>query len=391
MATVKPKSKSKTPIKKSNNIKKRASAKPSKHVEKKIDKPVKKAITKKEADTVKEKVSFVLTKDYFVNEMNNLIEKYSESNDVNKSAAFTEILKIQAEATTELASKLLYKETDASSNKPVSNNKNGISPIEDASSDSSSKENRVIDLKREFTLKKGTVLLFESVKINHDNTKIKRETATEYTAYGTMEQDAPFRIPIPCIDLQDAENFWDELVDCEKNPEKYIKLEEKMETENKTNEGSIQKDNTENLNTNSNTAKGIAPLGEEDKANIIKKYEGVPLNEVNIKELVNAAPNLEVKEPIKKGLGQVADISKIINNKIIKDMEDYGESIVSAIHAKSWCAMSQSEVNQLLTNQASKDYAYELKNDGKGFFLQLTKNGITSRAPKDENSYLKIS
>lgn len=390
MATVKPKSKSKTPIKKSNNIKKRASAKPIKHVEKKIEKPVKKAITKKEVDTVKEKVSFVLTKDYFVNEMNNLIEKYSELNDVNKSTAFTEILKIQAEATTELASKLLYKETYASSNKPVSNNKHGISPIEDASSDSSSKENRVIDLKREFTLKKGTVLLFESVKINNDNTKIKRETATEYTAYGTMEQDAPFRIPIPCLDLQDAENFWDELVDCEKNPEKYIKIEEKMETENKTSEDNIKKENVETNNLNNNISKGIAPLGEEEKANIIKKYEGVPLNEVDIKELIKAAPEPSVVQP-KKGLEQAADISKIINNKIIKDMEDYGESIVNTIHAKSWCAMSKSEVNNLITNQVSKDYTYELKNDGKGFFLQLSKNGITARAPKDENSYLKIS
>jgi hypothetical protein len=190
--------------------------------------------------------------------------------------------------------------------------------------------------------------------------------------------------------LQDAENFWDELVDCEKNPEKYIKIEEKMETENKTSEDNIKKENVETNNLNNNTSKGIAPLGEEEKASIIKKYEGVPLNEVDIKELIKAAPETSVVQP-KKGLGQAADISKIINNKIIKDMEDYGESIVNTIHAKSWCAMSQSEVNNLITNQVSKDYTYELKNDGKGFFLQLSKNGITSRAPKDENSYLKIS
>lgn len=266
---------------------------------------------------------------------------------------------------------------------------NGIAPVEEDSKENVSKENRVIDLNREFSFNKGTVLLFESVKINHDNTKIKRETATEYTAYGTMEHDAPFRIPIQCIDLQDAENFWDELVDCEKNPEKYIKIEEAMETENKNTEPI--KENNEVPKQVESKSQSIAPLGEDQKETIIKKYEGVPLNEVDIKELVKAAPSSPIQDQQKKGLGQVADISKIINNKIIKDMDDYGASIVGVIHSKSWCAMTQAEVNQLLNTQVSKEYTYELKNDGKGFFLQLTKNGITARAPKDENSYLKIS
>jgi len=268
-------------------------------------------------------------------------------------------------------------------------NTNGIAPIEEDSKETVSKENRVVDLHREFSFNKGTVLLFESVKINHDNTKIKRETATEYTAYGIMEHDAPFRIPIPCIDLQDAEIFWNELVDCEKNPEKYIKIEEVMETENKTIEPI--KENNEVSKKVESKPQSIVPLGEEEKETIIKKYEGVPLNEVDIKELVKAAPSSPIQDQQKKGLGQVADISKIINNKIIKDMDDYGASIVGVIHSKSWCAMTQAEVNQLLNTQVSKEYTYELKNDGKGFFLQLTKNGITARAPKDENSYLKIS
>jgi hypothetical protein len=42
-------------------------------------------------------------------------------------------------------------------------------------------------------------------------------------------------------------------------------------------------------------------------------------------------------------------------------------------------------------NSQQNDYLHEFKNDDKGYYLELTKDKLIMRIPKNKNEYLKIN
>ncbi len=212
-----------------------------------------------------------------------------------------------------------------------------------------------INTQKEFNISKDASFLGGDIKTTVDNTKVVRLTELDYMIYGDIGQPTSFSVPFKSIDLADAENFWNELIQYE----------------------------SEQLKK--------APVTEEEKEKVINKFEGLPLTEVNIKELINVAPSSPVEEIVKKTLGKPADISHILNNQTITQMESYSDTIVGIIHSRPWIKMSANEVNKLISTQVSKEYTYELKNDGIGYYINITKGNTVVRCPKDVNAFLNMS
>jgi hypothetical protein len=234
-----------------------------------------------------------------------------------------------------------------------------------------------INTTKEFVLAKDSTFLMGDLKITHNDTKIVRVDAINYSLSGLVDGLAPFVFPFTCIDLPDAENFWGELIDYEINPTKYIKSEPIME-------------NAPEINPT--VPEAITPplvITEEQKTETIKKFEGLPLTEVNIRELMEVAPLSEASD--KKSLGKASDISLVVNNSIMNHMEAYGETINGLINAKTWAKMPISELMDVLNNQCSRDYKYNVIEDKVGYILEITNGTFKTRVPKMPNTYLNVT
>ena len=129
-------------------------------------------------------------------------------------------------------------------------------------------------------------------------------------------------------------------------------------------------------------------VSEEQKKEIINKYEGLPLQEVDIKELIKAAGDSPAStNPIANQVAQ----NNVSNAQTVSAMESYGDTIAGLINQKPWQKMSTTDVNRMLSNQCSRLYNYLLKNDGQGYYVELTQGHIKCRCPRDPNAFLNVA
>ncbi len=315
-----------------------------------------------------------------------LVNTYGEIGTTKRDLADIEIKKIVVRLVSDAKEKSETKtEIRTETPKQSINNGNRILPIGyeleasavvEMSEEKTPTEKRPINSQKEFVISKGASFLKGDVKMSVDFTKVVRLGELNYTIYGDIGMPTAFAVTFNAIDLADAEKFWDELTEYETNPEKYTSLD----IENNT------VDTIENSEPNKTVA-----LSEAEKTATIKKFEGLPLTEVNIEELINVAPSNPIDTIIKKTLGKPADVSQILNNQMVTQMETYGVSVLEAINERPWNPKSQTDVNRLLSNQVSREYAYLLRNDGQGYYINMSKNGITVRIPKDAKEFLNMA
>lgn len=229
------------------------------------------------------------------------------------------------------------------------------------------KPNRPIELFKEFIVHSGAEFLNGDLKVQENNTRVSRTKDTEYVVYGNIGSPTAFSFPFKCVDLAEAEKFLDELID-------YQTKQKEMENTPKT-EAPIQEPNK------------LEIISEEQKKEIINKFEGLPLNEVDIKELIKAAGDAPISNPISNQVAQ----NNFSNAQTLSQMESYSDTIAGLINQKPWMKMSTTEVNRVLSNQCSKLYSYLLKNDGKGYYIELSQGSVKCRCPRDTNSFLNIA
>lgn len=314
-----------------------------------------------------------------------LVNAYGEIGTTKRDLADIEIKKIVVRLVSDSKAKSETKTEPKTELKQTVNDGNRILPIGyelesnaigAMSEEKTTTEKRPINLEKQFVISKGASFLKGDVKISADDTKIVRLNELNYTIYGDIGMPTAFVIPFPSIDLADAEKFWDELTEYETNPEKYTLLD-------------IENNAVDTIE-NSEPDKSVS-LSEAEKAATIKKFEGLPLTEVNIEELINVAPSNPIESVIKKTLGKPADVSQILNNQMITQMDTYGVSVLEAINERPWNPKSSTDVNRLLSNQVSREYEYLLKNDGQGYYIDMSKNGIKVRIPKDAKEFLNMA
>ncbi len=129
-------------------------------------------------------------------------------------------------------------------------------------------------------------------------------------------------------------------------------------------------------------------ISEEKKKEIIDKYEGLPLKEVDIKELIKVAGDSHVStSPI---ANQVAH-NNVSNAQTASAMESYADTITTLVNRNNFMKMSTTDVNRMLSNQCSRLYNYLLKNDGQGYYIDITQGHIKCRAPRDSNAFLNVA
>lgn len=228
---------------------------------------------------------------------------------------------------------------------------------------------RPIQLYREFIVHQGAEFLNGELKVQENDTKIARTKDAEYMIYKNIGSTNAFTTPFKCIDIAEAEVFLDEL----------IAYENKQKTENK------MENNQNNIPTELPKNEVIS---DEQKKEIINKYEGLPLQEIDIKELIKAAGDSPVSNnPIANQVAQ----NNASNAQTVSAMESYSDTIAGLLNAKPWMKMSTTEVNRVLANQCSRLYNYLLKNNGQGYYIELTQGHITCRCPRDPNSFLNVA
>lgn len=227
---------------------------------------------------------------------------------------------------------------------------------------------RPIQLNREFLIHQGSEFLNGELKVQENDTKIARIEDTKYVIYKNIGNPSAFTANFNCVDLDEAELLLDELI-------AYEKKQKEMEKEPKS-ETPIQEPNKPEA------------ISEEQKKEIINKFEGLPLTEVNIKELIKAAgdsPNSN--NPIANQVAQ----NNVSNAQTASAMESYGDTIAALINQKPWQKMSTTDVNRMLSTQCSRLYNYLLKNDGQGYYVELTQGHIKCRCPRDPNAFLNVA
>lgn len=129
-------------------------------------------------------------------------------------------------------------------------------------------------------------------------------------------------------------------------------------------------------------------ISEEQKKEIINKYEGLPLQEVDIKELIKVAG--DAPTPNNPIANQVAQ-NNFSNAQTLSQMESYADTLAGLINQKPWMKMSTNDVNRLLSNQCSKMYSYLLKNDGQGYYIEISQGNVKTRSPRDPNAFLNVA
>ena len=237
-----------------------------------------------------------------------------------------------------------------------------------------------INLEKIFELKLGAEFLDGHLKVQTEATKIQRRSEENYHVFGQILQGAPFDITFECLDREEADILWNELIDYEKTPEKYIKEVPK----------------TEQSSTKAET-QPATPIEPQKKP---EDFIGVPLSTVDMDSLINAMPETKSQNqpstninPI-KNLATPTNISHLINNQNTAQMESYGQSIADHINtsfqANIWGAMPLDAAKMFLSS-CSNQYKYEFKKDDKGYFMELTKDETTVRIPKNLDEYLKVS
>lgn len=226
---------------------------------------------------------------------------------------------------------------------------------------------RPIQLNREFLIHQGSEFLNGELKVQENDTKIARIDNTKYVIYKNIGNPSAFTANFNCVDLDEAELLLDELIAYE------IKQKD-MEKEPKS-ELPIQEPNKPEI------------ISEEQKKEIVNKFEGLPLTEVDIKELIKAAGDSPTSNnPI---ANQVAK-NNVSNAQTLSEMESYSDTIAGLVNQKPWQKMSTTDVNRMLSNQCSRLYNYLLKNDGQGYYVELTQGSVKCRCPRDINSFLNV-
>lgn len=86
-------------------------------------------------------------------------------------------------------------------------------------------------------------------------------------------------------------------------------------------------------------------------------------------------------------------VTMITDEQILNDMRKYAKSIEDTLNetfqVRIQGGLPQSDFMNMV-NGCSKEYTYDLKNDGKGYFLNVNKGKYQIRVPENPTEYLKI-
>lgn len=295
---------------------------------------------------------------------------------------------------------------------PVNNVVNqGISPEIEEQVDNKQKEqveeldiNLPLDTKTIFIINRGALFCEGDFFNPHNGTKIQRTSETTFVMVGTDDKGKPFGQPITA-EKEWCDWLYAQLVDYNNNPSKYTIETAPLPSEMNQNpniqppiQHSTDPQNSQPVNPSTTinpiiTQQSIKP---ESFTEPEKDFTGIPLTKHNIHDLVNQMPNVVNEDTTPKtkfNMGEAFNIDAIVQNQSLENMNEYGKSIMDNINgsfqARMWGGLPFNEAQALL-NISSKDYTYELVNDGKGVFLKMKKENIEIRVPKNVNEYLKV-
>ncbi len=267
-----------------------------------------------------------------------------------------------------------------------------LEPVSEFKIGGTTADGKELDLQKVFICKAGAQFLAGSITIAMDNTNIQRVDEIYYSISGTMpENQSPFKVPFESIDKQEADELWAELLDYEKNPDKYI-------VKPAAQAGTQPAANQPPPPTPPVSQPGAPQQGMPAAPPPSQNPHGQAITNVNINDLIKnapAAPPPPASPSNPVGMGTASDISHIINNQQNAETTAYAHSILDHIKGSwkigAWGGVPISDVEEFINGpQCSKDYKYELRNEERGYFLLVMKNQLTVRVPASEDEFLPI-
>lgn len=261
---------------------------------------------------------------------------------------------------------------------------------------------------------------------------IKRRDALNFEFRGTQTDGTPFGTIFDCVDEVEADTFMREVLEAVKTGQIVVESGQVSNTEPpKTEQPVTEQKVTDPLqsDTQPKDYKGV-PLKTEDMDSLVnemKKNEQNNHNNANINTTQNPVANvtnfaanqtpnqnINIQPPISNtntpdpnfnptipsqnpmltpNINPVVNINSMSDEQLLKNMRAYANSIEDTINntfqVRVQGGLSMADFNSVL-KQMSSDYTYDLKNDGKGHFLNVNKGGYQLRVPENPDSYLKI-
>lgn len=235
------------------------------------------------------------------------------------------------------------------------------------------------------------------VKLMKDATVSKRDDLN-FELRGVLADGTDVGTILDCSDYEEANQFMNEIINYVKTGEMIIDSGENNSTTEITNSNS---DNNPSESINNKPLleefKDI-PLMADDMdvlINELKQNEqpnNIVPNNVNTHNFNNTNTN---DSPLFTQNMMNQNITfKMSNEQILSEMRKYGNSIEHNINetfqVRIQGGLPKQEFLKVIDG-CSKEYSYDLKNDGKGYFLNINQGELQLRVPEDINQYLKIN
>lgn len=261
---------------------------------------------------------------------------------------------------------------------------------------------------------------------------IKRRDALNFEFRGVNADNTPFGTIFDCIDKTEADTFMREVLEAVKTGQIVVESGQVSSTEQQKTEQPVTEQKVADplqSDTQPKDYKGV-PLKTEDMDELVNKMKqneqggqnnanvGVtnnPVTNVN-NPVVNPNPNptINVQPPISNthtpdpnfnptipsqnpmltpNPNPVVNVNSMSDEQLLANMRAYANSIEDTVNntfqVRIQGGLAMADFNTIL-KQMSGEYTYDLKNDGKGHFLNVNKGGYQLRVPENPDSYLKI-
>jgi len=271
------------------------------------------------------------------------------------------------------------------------------------------------------------------VKLTKD-VQVKRKDELNFELSGKQPDGTPFVTIFDCVDKNEADAFMNELIDFYKKGDVSIEGVESNTTE----KSEVINENGQNQEPQISDIKDLSeykdvPLKVEDMNSIIDQMKAkehnnqqnanANVNPIQFNHVVdqntegikiqppisnthtpdhNFNPTIPSQNPqlypdnnynLHNNSGSHNVVNMMTDEQILNDMRKYAKSIEDTLNetfqVRIQGGLPQSDFMNMV-NGCSKEYTYDLKNDGKGYFLNVNKGKYQIRVPENSTEYLKI-
>lgn len=214
-----------------------------------------------------------------------------------------------------------------------------------------------------------------------------------------------------CIDKEESDQFMKELIDFTKNGAvTFAPINKSEETKD------VIQPPTDSIQPESNSEPNISTSEVNAEPKSLDEFNGMPIQAEDMNSIIESMKNKGITAPPIPNLAQknqpaVLNQNGNINNPTnykakkttsihtlndeekLNEISKYGKSIKESIdgtfQARIQGGLPMSDFMATI-NKCSKNYTYDVKNDGNGYYLIISFEELQVRVPENENEFLKV-